>query len=340
LSVFAVDWTELLREMGVALELRVLPWSASKAEFAAASNKYEMQVRVLAGFDRIMRGLARDAVALFTDALSIDSSCVQAFLGRAMAYEQLYNDQQAHNDYDSAVQLDQRCVLALCERGWTCLALGKTRAALDDYAKAISLAPTQSGPQNGLANARTVMGDTAGALTAYNKAISLARSDRERASVVVNRGVLRYVQGLWGKASADLRKGIGLCEDLSCWSRFLLWHCRARKGERSKGDVTLNSYLSSLERKPKGEELDWSAALGGLLLGKVSEETALSLLDTYDPVRTQERRCEAHFHLGSLALLSGPVRSARKHFRKCLDTGFTMAPEYVCARAELSRLAK
>jgi tetratricopeptide (TPR) repeat protein len=326
--------------MGFTLEFRILGWSASKEEIYAASKKYELQVCVLSGYDRITHGLARDAVSLFTDALSIDSSCVLAFLGRAMAYEQMYNYQQAHQNYDSAVRFDQHCVLGLCGRGWCYLAIGETQAALDDYAKAISLAPTHSCPQNGLANARIVMGDTSGALLAYNKAIKLARSDRERASVVVNRGVLRYLQGLWGKAGADLRKGIGLYEDLSCWSHFLLWHCHARSGKRSKGDVTLNAYLSSLERRFKCKGLDWYLALGGLLLGKVSEKTTLSLLDMHEPVCTQERHCEAHFHLGSLALLNGSVGGARKHFRKCLDTKFSMAPEYVCARAELSRLGK
>ena len=340
MSAFEFDWTELFREMDITLELRILPWSASEAEFVAVSNKYETQVRVLSGFNRIIYGPTQDAVALFTDALSFDPSCVHAFLGRAWVYELMYSYEHAYKDYDRAVQFDPRCVIGLCGRGRTGLALGQTHAILDDYAKAISLAPTHSAPYNSLANTRTVMGDTDGALTAYNKAINLARSDRERAGVVLNRGVLRYLQGLWERAAADLRKGIGLCDDLPCWSRFLLWHCYARKGERSKGDVTLNAYLSSLERKLKGEKLDGFVALGGLLLGKVSEKTTLSLLDMHEPVCTQERHCEAHFHLGSLALLNGSVGGARKHFRKCLDTKFSMAPEYVCARAELSRLGK
>jgi Tfp pilus assembly protein PilF len=337
-SVFALNLTELFREMHVSLEFRILPWSTTKTEFIAASNKYEMQIRVWAGFESIWRGALRDAVALFTDALAFDHSSMHAFVGRAMAHEQMRDYEQAQKDYDRALQLDQGCVLALCRCGWTRLALNQTREAQENCSKAISLAPNQSAPHNNLGNTRTVTGNMAGALTEYNKAIRLAKSDREQASVLVNRGVLRYVQGLWKESAADLKKGIGLCEELSCWSHFLLWHCHARANDRSAGDAKLGDYLSSLEAKPKCENPAWIAALGGLLLGRMSEETTLSMLDTDETMQTRERYCEVRFHLGGLALLDGRLQIARKHFQECLNTNIIVAPEYVCAHAELSRL--
>jgi tetratricopeptide (TPR) repeat protein len=285
MSLFASDWNELFQEMDISLRYRIVPVSASKAEFLAVSNKFETQVCVRVGFEHIAYGNLRDSVASFTHALAIEPSCLNAFVGRAMAHERMLDYEQAHRNYDRAAQLDPSYALALCGRGWTGLALGKTRAALDDCAKGVSLAPTHSAPHTNLGSARTVAGNMTGALVEYNKANELAKSDRERATVAVNRGVLRYIQGLWEKAAADLKKGIGLYEPPSCWSHFLLWHCHARRGDRSTGDVNLDAHLSLFKREPKGEHSGWFAAVGGLLLGKVSEETTLSMLDSARPGR-------------------------------------------------------
>ena len=254
MSSFKFNWKELIQEIPLSLEFRLLSWSASEEELWAASNAWETQVRVLSGFDRFVNGPTQEAALLFTDALLIDPSCMNAFLGRGIVYEVMNNFEQALNDYDQVLQLDPHCVVALCRRGWTHLSLGQTSAALDDYTEAISLAaPTLVFPTHSLAIAKTVMGDAEGALTVYDKTLLLARSDEERADILVNRGVLRYTQGLWEESADDFQKGIHLCEDVSCWSRFLRWHCYARQGKRSTGDAIIDTCLSSLDRGPKAE---------------------------------------------------------------------------------------
>ena len=338
MSAFALDCTELLGKMDICLRIRILPLSASKAEFAAASHKYEKELRVLSGFDRIGRGANGDAIALFTDALVLDPLCMSAFLGRAIAAHQMHHYERAHRDYDRVLQLNQDCVLALCGRGWTRLAFGQCHAALSDCTAAASLMPTFSAPHNSVGVVRTVAGDWANAQLDYVKALKFARSDRERVCVLVNRGILQYAQGQWSGAATDLRIADELCAELACPSRLLLWHCHARTGDRKQADKDLAVHLSKLKRLPKHRNSGGDAALGELLLRKSSEEDILSMLDTEEIAFILERRCEAHFHLGCLALLEGRVHAAANHFRESLDTSDFAAPEYVCAQAELSRL--
>ena len=338
MSLYAMDWNKPLQELGIQITLRILPWSTSKEESLEFSAKYETQIRVASGFYRIAHGVYQEAIDLFTEAIEIDSSCVHAFLGRAKAHELMGDYEPAYTDFDSALKLDQQCALALCGRGWTRLALGHGQAALIDCDMAVALAPAHSAFHNNLGNAKATIGDLPGALIAYEKALGLASSDSERASVLANRGTLKYIQKKPEEAMVDLRKAIRLSGTRYGWCPLLLWHCQARTEGRHTADSELHGFMSFPDCDPENEVLNWALALGGLLLGSVSNVKVTSLYELSDVSVKTERYCEMHFHLGSLAQLDGQVQVAARHFQQCMDTNVVLAPEYSCAKVALSLL--
>jgi lipoprotein NlpI len=82
----------------------------------------------------------------------------------------------------------------------------------------------------------------------------------------------------------------------------------------------------------------WPGPLVRLFLGEITLATVLAAADDRDPTKKREQVCEANFHGGQLALITGEKDQATRLFRLAADE----CPEYFIelegAKAELRAL--
>ena len=98
----------------------------------------------LSGLRNNLAGLYPEAVADYTKAIEIDSSCVDAYLKRGiLKYKILKQYEESLTDFDSVVELNPRCSAAYLHRGIVKCHLLKFSDALPDFNKAIELDPNE-----------------------------------------------------------------------------------------------------------------------------------------------------------------------------------------------------
>ena len=109
-------------------------------------------------------------------------------------------------------------------------------------------------------------------------------------------------------------------------------HIAARRDGHEDAGSELAAWLEGRERK------DWPAPLGRYLIGEIGEAALLEAATAEDPARQAERRVEAYFYIGEIALAAGDEGKARQSFDAALETGAESFVEYLAARAERARL--
>jgi tetratricopeptide (TPR) repeat protein len=128
----------------------------------------------------IVRAIAYDelkeyqhAIADYNHAISLDPNFALAYYNRGIAYHNLKDYQRAIADYDHAISLDPNNALAYSNRGNAYANLKDHQRAIVDYDHAISLDPYGANAYHGKALTYLWLEDISQAKTNYNKAFEL-----------------------------------------------------------------------------------------------------------------------------------------------------------------------
>ncbi|MGF1538460.1 MAG: tetratricopeptide repeat protein [Elainellaceae cyanobacterium] len=94
------------------------------------------------GLSQAKRGNYRDAVVIFSQALSLDQNYIDAYTQRGFAYYSLQNYPAALSDYSAALRLNLHLTPVHFYRGLVRFDLGDTEAAIKDFTSALELDPS------------------------------------------------------------------------------------------------------------------------------------------------------------------------------------------------------
>ncbi|MGB3614751.1 MAG: DnaJ domain-containing protein, partial [Elainellaceae cyanobacterium] len=147
------------------------------------------------GLSRAQRGHYRDAIVIYSQALSLNPEYVDAYAQRGFAYYSLKNYPAALADYSAALRINLHLAPVHFYRGLTRFDLGDTNAAIRDFTSALELDPgyAKAYYQRGLAY--TDLGDRrAAAVDLRQAADSFAQQGQGRSAREANAS-LKQVDG-------------------------------------------------------------------------------------------------------------------------------------------------
>jgi len=177
-------------------------------------------------------------------------------------------------------------------------------------------------------------GDIKGALQDYETAKTI-NSGHPSAYLIL--GLAYYDVGDYKKAIEAFERATAF-SNAHEYTHLYLCLARSRTGvpaERLKAMRELMKFLES-----RKEQNDWFAALGGYLIGNVSEEQLLKAARQGGKDQQRERLCEAWGYIGQRAMIAGERDRAVERFEKCLATKVGSFMEYGSAHMELRRIGK
>jgi lipoprotein NlpI len=260
------------------------------------------------GLDALQTWNFDKAIAVFSQAIEVDSKSVKAFVGRAEAYQANFDYDRAIADETSALRLDPNDADALEERGWDYYQKGDLDNAITDCTAAIALNPDDVAVFLGV--------------TASGNAFEA-------------RGLAYYAKGELPEALADLKKYLSLqsntgdrtgyeCLEVS----LFIWLIEVEQNHRMDGP---NQELAAALQQCSSAEPDSMAPKAShYLLGDLTE---IELL-----IAAKTSPCEADFYIGMKHLLSGDTAGAKGFLQKSVGTRDNTQIQYPCAVARLARL--
>ena len=137
-------------------------------------------------------GKAREALALFSQAIRIDSRSSEAYRKRGLCWNKLGEYDKAVQDFDVALALDPKNARAFNGRAVVRYHQKDYAGAILDCDAAIALDPKYASPYVNRSNARRALKDWAGAIADLDRALAIEPSN---ASAYYNRGLLRAEGG-------------------------------------------------------------------------------------------------------------------------------------------------
>jgi tetratricopeptide (TPR) repeat protein len=166
----------------------------------------------LRGQARADAGAVKEAIADFSQALTLVPGTVAAYAGRGLARLTAGDVAGALSDYDEAVRLAPTQVQLLVTRGHIRLAAGDADGAIDDLSKAIGLAPENAVAFNNRGLAWRRKGQLTNAEADYTAALMI---NPIYALTYANRGYVREALGHKAEAVQDLKQALLLDPSLS-----------------------------------------------------------------------------------------------------------------------------
>ncbi|SJZ42521.1 Tetratricopeptide repeat-containing protein [Enhydrobacter aerosaccus] len=248
--------------------------------------------------------------------------------------------------YTSVLHSIRRHTLPHIARGNAYLAEGRPKEALNDYNDILRWKPNHPDVMALKGEALAMLGEHDKALQAFDVAVA-GRS--KNPDILSGRAISRLAVGRLDQADADWRRQLELlpAEHASargCVALRLADYEKAlpeweRALEKEPHDPYWQLYrltaLHRLDRSAGPIQIDtidvWPQPLLALHAAKLTADEVLACADT------PERRAEALFQIGVLALPSDPAE-ARKRFNEVVEKAPPSMIEYAAARHELARL--
>jgi tetratricopeptide (TPR) repeat protein len=153
------------------------------------------------------RQLFDEAMADYTEAIRMDASHSRAFAGRGIALYLRGRDEAAIADFDRAIALDSNFAKAYSCRGAARSRLGRNDEGLADYDAVIRLMPENAGAYKDRGGVLYRLGRYDSAIRDLDEAI---RMDPKKASAYQNRGAAHNALGHFERAIDDLDEAIRL----------------------------------------------------------------------------------------------------------------------------------
>ncbi|MBK7318902.1 tetratricopeptide repeat protein [Candidatus Villigracilis affinis] len=157
------------------------------------------------------RNQLQQAIADYTEALTIDPEYIWAFSSRGYAYANLGLDEMAIADYTKTIELNPQCAcIYYYNRGVAYGHLKEYEKAIADYTMAIKLDPTDDWSYNNRGNIYDRLERYNEAIADYTKAIELSPNDE---LYYQNRGETYTDLGKYDNALNDFNKAIELAPE-------------------------------------------------------------------------------------------------------------------------------
>jgi tetratricopeptide (TPR) repeat protein len=251
-------------------------------------------------------------------------------------------------DCSKAIELDPKYAFAYNSRGAAKDHKGDYDGAIADFSKAIEFDPKYANAYNNRGDAEDHKGDYDGAIADYGKAIEL---DPKFAIAYYNRGIAKERKGDFDnralteelKAAFETALSDFLRSDELAskpvnhdYAQLRIWLLRASQGQTADANEELSAYLA---KRWDGSPGDWTLRIADFLLGKKEESDFVAAADSTDPKKSREQHCQAWYYAAMKRLLAGDKKVAADYFAKCLATEARGSDEYMCAGAELKKLA-
>lgn len=170
--------------------------------FSAEQRTLAYRIR---GQARADAGAVKDAIADFTQAISISPDSVAAHSGRGLARLAAGDVGGALNDYDEAVRLAPAQAMLRIARGHIRLTAGDTDGAIGDLTEAIAIDPKSAVAFNNRGLAWRRKGELQKALSDYTAAVTI---NPIYALAYANRAYVREALGQKAEAVQDLKQAL------------------------------------------------------------------------------------------------------------------------------------
>lgn len=143
-------------------------------------------------------------------------------------------------------------------------------------------------------------------------------------------GYCRFALGEDQEAIAMLKEAVAATSAVTPYP-YLVLHVAIRRAELSVTDSPLEEVLDSWES-------EWARALGGYLLGTLSDKELVKLAKAAkDQSIRDEQLCEAYYYIGATRIVEMDTVAAEVFFERVLGTRKSTFIEYTFARSELRR---
>jgi lipoprotein NlpI len=291
----------------------------------------------------------------------------KAYVFRGLARDRLKNYDDALTDFNKAIELDAQRAPSFVDRGWTKIALADFDGAVSDGNKAIEINTNDDNAYMMRGAAKRLQNDFKEAVSDFNQALQMdpknvpalslrgltkenlknqngaladcskaVELDPQNATAFESLGIVQNDLGQFQPAMENFRKAVQL-DPLLEHPRMRIWLIRARFGEQENATKELTEYLNSLQGAQKN---DWPAKIGQFLTGALNEEDFLNLAKTSarNPKQQSGQLCQANYYAGMKHFLASDKEGATALFKKCLGTGEKGYTEYVSAGMELNAL--
>jgi tetratricopeptide (TPR) repeat protein len=248
-------------------------------------------------------------------------------------------------DYSWLLRSGRNQVFPYIARGNAHLALGQPERAVVDYISALGCNPTLLEVVSLKGEALFMMGHYQEALAAFNTVLAERPRDVDALS---GRAVVHLAAGRVADAILDWRRQLALLTPdraaaRACVALRLAEYALARPEldralEHEPNELYWHLYRATAARRtgepyvigPPIASQEWPAPLVELHAGRMSGPQALHFADT------PERKVEAHYQLGVLALTSD-LDEARLQFERVMDFGMPSLIEHAAAHHEMTR---
>ncbi len=347
----AVSRRSLLSALALAI---VLGATQARAD-ALQDARSAYQAKVDGDIDESIRLYSK---AIDTGELDRESLAV-VFNNRGIAYRAKDLQDQAIEDYDTAIMLMPDYSFAYYNRGLARYAKGLYDAAIGDYDLVLRLEPNDAEVVNNRGVAHHGKGEFERAITDYDTAVAL---DPGYAYAYYNRGNANRALGRYPLAVADYDRAIELDpnDDEAYGSRgnakfYMGWFSSAAQDfEHLLATDQDNLYRAiwrylSLARNgedgagalgavaDKRDRAAWPGRIADLYLGRADAAEVIAAARAIDQAGAREHECEAHFYIGQLHLIRGERDAAMRAFELAIETGASHFVEFAGAKAELAR---
>lgn len=262
------------------------------------------------------QGNYEEALALYNQALELDSELATVYNNRGLVYVDLTEHEQALADFNQALALDPNHTKAYSNRGMLHLKLGDYEQAIADTSQAIELDDTVAEAYSNRGEAYRNLGDFEQALADYNIAIDLKPT---LFNALNNRGTLYQQTGEYGLAIADFTQALELNPDL-LMSYF----------NRGVTHYSMGDYEAAIADFETSIELDSTfilgySSLGGTYYDLEEYETAIGYYTQV--LELDPNNDDAYLNLGAMYQILGDDEQAVASFEKLL--AISSDPDYL-----------
>jgi len=204
------DWLDQFREILVE-QNKVIEKNSKKVKTFSDNNVEKNLKNAQLFYERGVMytdlGESDNAIASFSIAISMDSTCSKAYLGRGDAYYLASEHYKAIEDYSRAITINPTNTDAYWKRGFIYHLTGDYAKAIEDFSKAIAIDPKYVDLYIKRGNTYFIKGEYDKAFKDYSKLIVI---DPNNASAYYARGVADGNRGEYSKAREDYFKAIAI----------------------------------------------------------------------------------------------------------------------------------
>jgi tetratricopeptide (TPR) repeat protein len=267
----------------------------------------------------LQTGGPEQAEQAFAQAVERFPTVPMVFNNRGMFFQSQGRTAEAQADFSRAIELDGKFVPAYTNRAYSRLDAGRFTDALADLNTSVEIDPNQPAAYSLRGTAFLQTGDARSALTDYETALKL---DPDSPQLRADVGFAQFFGGQHEAALSSFDSAL----EADPQARFLNpWRAAALLAAGRPADAE-RTFAEQIARP--AAERDWFDVLTLLVLGKLTDNDALSAISGGDEQAARAQQCEAFYFIGQRRLFDGQREEAEPFFRQALDSNLPHLSAY------------